>query len=96
MLLFESLKDVSQETSTYSKLATEILKQDVKSVKSYIIDFVSLLTTCHMSKTSVKSFSCEHFFVYCDAFVFKITFLIRLLSILNRFYSLIYLFCYQP
>ena len=34
MLLFESLKDVSQETSTYSKLATEILKQDVESVKS--------------------------------------------------------------
>ena len=88
MLLFESLKDVSQETSTYSKLASEILKQD----------YVSLLTTCHMSKTSVKSFLVyyEHFFVYCDAFGFKITFLICLLSILNRFHALIYLFCYQP
>ena len=66
MLLFESLKDVSQETSTYSKLATEIPKQD----------YVSLLTTCYMSKSSVKSFLVyyEHFFVYCDAFVFKIIF----------------------
>ena len=34
MLLFESLKDLSQETSTDSKLATETLKQDVKSVIS--------------------------------------------------------------
>ena len=34
MLLFESLKVLNQETSTYSKLATETLKQDVKSVKS--------------------------------------------------------------
>ena len=88
MLLFESLKDVSQETSTYSKLATEIPKQD----------YVSLLTTCYMSKSSVKSFLVyyEHFFVYCDAFVFKIVFLICLLSIVSRFHALIYLFCYQP
>ena len=57
MLLFESLKDLSQETSTYSKLATETLKKVVKSFKINIIDCVSLLTTCHMSKTSVKSFS---------------------------------------
>ena len=34
MLLFESLKYVSQETNNYLKLATETLKQDVKSVKS--------------------------------------------------------------
>ena len=35
MLLFESLKYLSQEKkNTYSKLATETLKQDVKSVKS--------------------------------------------------------------
>ena len=34
MLLFESLKDLSQETSAYSKLATGTLKQDVKSIKS--------------------------------------------------------------
>ena len=34
MLLFESLKYLSQETNTYSKLATETLKQGVKSVKS--------------------------------------------------------------
>ena len=34
MLLFESLKYLSQETNTYSKIATENLKQDVKSVKS--------------------------------------------------------------
>ena len=34
MLLFEYLKDLSQETIIYSKLATEILKHDVKSVKS--------------------------------------------------------------
>ena len=35
MLVFESLKDLSQEIITYSKLASETLKQDVKSVKSY-------------------------------------------------------------
>ena len=34
MLLCEYLKNPSQETSTYSKLAIEILKQDVKSAKS--------------------------------------------------------------
>ena len=34
LLLFESLKDLSQETSTYSKLATGTMKQDEKSVKS--------------------------------------------------------------
>ena len=33
MLLFESLKYLTQETNTYSKLAAETLKQ-VKSVKS--------------------------------------------------------------
>ena len=34
MLLFKSLKYLSQETNTYSNIATETLKQDVKSVKS--------------------------------------------------------------
>ena len=34
LLLFESLKDLSQETSTFSKSAAETIKQDVKSVKS--------------------------------------------------------------
>ena len=34
LLLFESLEYLSQQTNTYSKLATETLKQDVKSVKS--------------------------------------------------------------
>ena len=51
-----------------------------------------------MSKTSVKCFLVyyEHFLVYCDAFVFKIIFVICLLSILYGFHALIYLFCYQP
>ena len=34
LLLFESLKNLSQQTNTHSKLATETLKQNVKSVKS--------------------------------------------------------------
>ena len=34
MLLFETLKYLSQEANIYSKIATETLKQDVKSVKS--------------------------------------------------------------
>ena len=55
LLLFESLKYLSQETNTYSKLATETLKQDVKYFN--IRDCVSLLITCNMSKTSVKFFS---------------------------------------
>ena len=33
MLLFESLKYLRQEINTYSKIAIETLKQDVKSVK---------------------------------------------------------------
>ena len=58
MLLFESWKDLSQETSAYSKLATETLKKVCEiCLKVNIIDCVSLLNTCHMSKTSVKSFS---------------------------------------
>ena len=34
MLLFKSVKYLSQETNTYSNIATETLKQDVKSVES--------------------------------------------------------------
>ena len=58
-------------------------------LKVNIRDCVSLLKTCHMSKTSVSLFLVyyEHFFVYCDAFVFKISFLICLSSILNRPWS---------
>ena len=43
MLLFESLKDVSQETSTYSKVATEILKQEAKSVNRLSLFINNLL-----------------------------------------------------
>ena len=34
LLLFESLKYLTQQTKTYSKLATVTLEQDVKFVKS--------------------------------------------------------------
>ena len=42
----------------------------------------------------VKAFNPEHVFVYCDAFIFTISFLMSLLSLLNRFHALIYFFCY--
>ena len=87
LLLFESLKYLIQQTNTYSKLATETLKQDVKS----------LLTTCNVSKTFVKCFSgvlwtCLYLLWL---FYFYDFFLDILLSILNRFHTLMYFFCYQ-
>ena len=36
----------------------------------------------------------QHVYVYCEAFILAISFLISLLSILNRF-DLSYFFCYQ-
>ena len=95
-LLFESLKYFNPETNTYSKLATETRCE---------ICYKSTLLTAFLYEQPVKCLRLllspfllyyEHFFVYCDAFVFKITFWICLLSILNRFHALIYLFCYQP
>ena len=88
LLLSESLKYLTQQKNTYSKLATETLKQDVKSVNKNVNsrDCVSLLTTCNLSKTFVKCFSgySGHIFVYCDAFIFT-----SLLAVLNRFHALI-------
>ena len=34
LLLFESVKNLTQQTNPYSKSITEILKQDLKSFKS--------------------------------------------------------------
>ena len=70
-------------SNTYTKLATVTLKQDVKFVKSR--DCVSLLKTCNMSDplSSVFLVYYQHVFVYCNAFILSISFLITLLSILN-------------
>ena len=50
-------------------------------------------TTCSRSMTLFKCFLvyCEHVFFYCDVFV-TISFLMYLLSILNRFHTLIYFY----
>ena len=81
------LKYLVQQTNTYSKSAAETLKANSR-------DCASLLTTCSMSKTLFKCFLvfCEHVFVYCDVLVATISFSMYLLSILNRFHTLIY-FC---
>ena len=81
------LKYLAQQTSTYSMSAVETLKANSR-------DCASLLTTCSMSKTLFKCFLVyyEHAFVYCHAFVVTISFWMYLLSILNRFHTLIYFY----
>ena len=78
------LKYLSQQTNTYSKSAIETLKGNSRNC-------ASLSTTCSMSKTLFKCFLVlyEHVFVYCDVFAVAISFLRFLLSILNRFHTLI-------
>ena len=78
------LKYLSQQTNTYSKSAVETLKGNSR-------ECASLSTTCSMSKTLFKCFLVlyEHVFVYCDVFAVAISFLRFLLSILNRFHTLI-------
>ena len=78
------LKYLSQQTNTYSKSAMETLKGNSR-------DCASLSTTCSMSKTLFKCFLVlyEHVFVYCGVFAVAISFLRFLLSILNRFHTLI-------
>ena len=84
------LKYLDQQTNTYSKSTAETLKANTR-------DFASLLTTCSMSKTLFKCFLVyyEHVFVYCDVFAVTISFLMYLLSILNRFHTLSTFICYQ-
>ena len=81
------LKYLAQQTSTYSMSAVETLKANSR-------DCASLLTTCSMSKTLFKCFLVyyEHVFVYCNGFTVTISFLRFLLSILNRFHTLIYFY----
>ena len=81
------LKYLAQPTNTYSKSATGTLKSNSR-------DCTSLLTTCSMSKTFLKCFLVyhEHVFVYCHVFAVTISFFGFLLSILNRFHTLIYFY----
>ena len=81
------LKYLAQPTNTYSKSAAETLKANSRN-------YTSLLTTWSMPKTFFKCFLVyyEHVFVYCDAFAVTIYFLRFLLSILNRFHTLIYFY----
>ena len=74
-------------TDKYSKSAAETLKTNSR-------DCASLRITCNMSKTLFKCFLVyyEHIFVYCDVFVVTISFSMYLLSILNRFHTLIYFY----
>ena len=59
--------------NTHSKSAREILKQHVKSVNSR--DYISLLT-CLILCSSVFLVHSEHVFVYLDAFISTVSFLI--------------------
>ena len=79
-------KYFAQQTNTYSKSAVETLKANGK------ID--SLLTTCSMSKTLFKYFLVyyEHILISCNIFVVTISFSMYLLSVLNRFHTLIYVY----
>ena len=81
------LKYLAEQTNTYSKSAAETLKANSRG-------WASLLTTCSMSKTLFKCFLVfyEHVFVYCDVLVATISFSMYLLSILNRFHTLIYFY----
>ena len=79
------LKYLAQQTNTYSKSAAETLKANSR-------DCASLLTTCSMSKTLFECFLVyyEHVFVY--VFAVTTSFSMPLLSILNRFQTLIYFY----
>ena len=81
------LKYLAEQTSTYSKPAAETRKANSR-------DCASLLTTWRMSKTWFKCFLLyyERVFVYCDVFPVAIYFSMYLLSILNRFHTLIYFY----
>ena len=81
------LQYLAQQTNTYSKSPAETLKANSR-------DCASLWTTCSMSKTLFKCFLVyyEHVFVYCHVFVVTISFWMYLLSILNRFHTLIYFY----
>ena len=54
--------------------------------------FINILVTCLRFWSSVFLVYYEHVFVYYDVFIFTISFLMFLLSILNRFHALIYFF----
>ena len=98
LLLFDSFKYLTQQTNTYAKLATVALIKDVKFVKSqqHILCFF-IDISCNISDplSSIFLVYYQHAFLYCDAFILKISFLIALLSILNRFDDLRYFFFYQ-
>ena len=81
------LKYLAQQTNTYSKLGAETPKANSG-------DCASLLTTCSMSKTFFKCFLVyyERVFVCCDVFAVTISFSMSLMSILDRFHTLIYFY----
>ena len=72
------LKYLAQQTNTYSKSAAETLKASSR-------DCASLLTACSM----FSGIYYEHVFVYCDVFAVTISFSMYLLSVLNRFHTLL-------
>ena len=72
------LKYLVQQTNTYSKSAVETLKANSR-------DCASLLTTCSMSKNLFKCFVVYYEHAFCLLLRF-------LLSILNRFHTLIYFY----
>ena len=82
-----NLKYLGQQANTYSKSAAETLKANSR-------DCASLLTTCSMSKTLFKCFLvCYEDIFFCwDVFAVTISFSMYLLSILNRFRTLIYFY----
>ena len=72
----------------------QILKLVAETLKANSRDCASLLTICSMSKTLFKCFLVyyEHIFVYCDVFATTSSFSMYLLSIVNRFHTLIYFY----
>ena len=79
------LKYLAQQTNAYSKSAAETLKANSR-------DCASLLTTCSMCKTLFKCFLVYYNHVFVYVFAATILFTMSLLSILNRFHTLIYLY----
>ena len=79
------LKYLAQQTNTYSKSAAETLKANSR-------DCASLLTTCSMSKTLFECFLVYYELVFVYVFAVTTSFSMSLLSILNRFQTLIYFY----
>ena len=90
------LKELTQQTNTYSKSATEILKQDMISVKVNSRDCAFLLTTFNMSNTCSSVFLAYYNISLFTVMLYVYDFFFDVFMInFKQFHVLIYFFCHH-